>query len=70
VGPRYGVEILKKRKLHVFLVFPAVFVESLTRLGCFVLSFGRFLPDFSMYLMENDRPEEEAAAILRNDGII
>jgi len=56
VGPRDGVHVLKKRRLHVFLVLPAVFVESLSRLGCFVLSFVRFLPDFSMDLMENDRP--------------
>jgi hypothetical protein len=49
---------------------PSGFVEALSRLGCFVLTFGRFLPTFRWNLWRIIDPEYEAATILQNDGIV
>jgi hypothetical protein len=55
-GPQRRCSRFEEEKIICVFGFPSNFDEALSRLGCFVLSFGRFLRYFSVDLMENYRP--------------
>jgi len=70
MGPPGTVLTFWRRDYYIIFGFPSGFVEALSRVGCFVLSFGRFLATFRWILWRMIDPEDEAATILRNDCVI
>jgi len=69
-GPQGRRWRFEEEKITCIFGSPSGFIEALIRLGCFVLSFARFLPTFRWILWRMIDPKDEAATILRNEGII